>query len=119
ARRLFDSNATQVLPVELREEFYAFYVEGDGNCLWRSIFHGLWGTDYFWSHVKLVTLAKAAANAEQLVGENRHLHNSCLYYSDAVLAKYQVNENCKQDDYEMMLLSQILRMCTDREWGCG
>ncbi|CAN0422849.1 unnamed protein product, partial [Laminaria digitata] len=60
------------LPVELREEFCAFYVEGDGNCLWRSISHGLWGTDYFWSHVKLVTLAKAAANAEQLVGENRH-----------------------------------------------
>jgi len=95
----------------------AFYVEGDGNCLWRSISHGLWGTDYFWPHVKLVVLAKAAKNAEQLVGENRHLHHSCLYYSNAVLAKYQVANDCKQDDYEMMLLSEILPMCPDGAWG--
>jgi len=114
---LFDGSATRVLPLELRQVCRAFYVEGDGNCLWRSISHGLWGTDYFWPHVKLVVLAKAAKNAEQLVGENRHLHHSCLYYSNAVLAKYRVANDCKQDDYEMMLLSEILPMCPDGAWG--
>lgn len=109
--------------MELRAEFAAFAVDGDGNCFWRSAAHGLWGTDYFWPHLKLVTLAKAAATAEQLVGETRHLHHSCVYYRDDVLAKFQVHHegriDPKQDNYEHMLLAEVLRMCPSGRWGSG
>lgn len=109
--------------MELRATFAAYAVQGDGNCLWRAVSHGLWGDDSFWRQLKLVVLGYAAANAEDLVGENRHLHASSLYYENGVHEKFQVVVDGilsdMPDTYEMMLLSHVAKMCPAKVWGTG
>ncbi|CAN0314161.1 unnamed protein product, partial [Ectocarpus sp. 12 AP-2014] len=54
----------------MREEgWVAEFVDGDGNCAWRSLAQGMWGSDVFWPQLKLVVLAWSVANAAELVRE--------------------------------------------------
>ena len=57
-----DYFGTMVLPKEVRDEgWVAKFVAGDGNCAWRALAMGIWGSDVYWAPIKLAVLAWTAA----------------------------------------------------------
>ncbi|CAM9589239.1 unnamed protein product [Pylaiella littoralis] len=47
-----DRYATALIPERLRHIWEAWFVETDGNCLWRALAKALWDCDQFWPHLK-------------------------------------------------------------------
>lgn len=83
---IYDFFGMMVLPNKLRDEgWVAKFVAGDGNCAWRALAMGIWGSDGFWIQLKLAVLAWTAANAEELVSEGRILWKCDRYFSQRVM----------------------------------
>lgn len=113
--------ATQVLTSEMRTNFVAVFVEGDGNCFWRAMAYGLWGSQRYWIQLKLVVLAYAAANSKELVGVDNYLYDNRKHYDLDVIAKYSYVLDGTPipafDDLQMMLLANLGRLCGSKMWG--
>ena len=64
------------------------YADGDGDCAWRALAQGIWGSQEFWAQLKLFVLAWFTASAESLVGEGGIPYNGAKYWSQEEHAKY-------------------------------
>lgn len=112
-----------VIPKEMRKEgWVALWVAGDGNCAWRSLARCLWETDEFWAQLKLVVLAWAAANAEDLVSEGRILSDFTKYYSSDIHGAFAVTANRLGDaatvaDKSKMLIASVADFSKPACWG--
>lgn len=118
----YDPKATMILTPELRKTFVALWVEGDGNCFWRSVARSLWGTDEYWRQLKLAVLAWSAVNVEALVGKGGALFENGVHYDSDIHEKHiyrgpngKIDHTC--DDYASMLLENIAMFCDNRKWG--
>ena len=111
------------LPLISSDVWKAMFVDGDGNCMWRSVGKALWDSDQFWPQIKLVVLGWAAANAETLVGDEGVLFRCKKFYSQDVVQKYACPANtmgltCDAvDNTLMMLLESVKIFSEDGQWG--
>ena len=103
---------------DIRHEWEARHVRGDGNCLWRSAAHALFGTDCYWRQLKLLSLAHAAAHINEL-----HQHVLRSHYDNDITERYAETEFVALDDgtrvqipdmarTDLMLLASISRLCS-------
>ncbi|CAB1099412.1 unnamed protein product [Ectocarpus sp. CCAP 1310/34] len=123
-QEMYDPKATMILTPELRKTFVALWVEGDGNCFWRSMAKALWGTDEYWRQLKLAVLAWSAVNVEALVGEGGALFGRAgiIHYDDEIHAKHiyrgpDGKVDHRLDDDASMLLESIAKFSANRQWG--
>lgn len=121
-KQKYDPEAMTLLTPELRKTCVALWVEGDGNCFWRSCARVLWGTDLYWRQLKLVVLAWSSVNVGVLVGEGGLLFRNGLHYDDDVHCRhvYRGPDGKRDDDrdnYASMLQEQVAKFCQDRKWG--
>lgn len=107
-----------------KEGWVALWVRGDGNCCWRSLAKCLWESDEYWSQLKLVVLAWAAAHAEELVSEGRVLSDFSLHFSDDIHAGLgyaysatRVGAAPSVAQTSRMLLASVAYYCEDTVWG--
>ena len=113
-----DVLATSMLTPELGKTYVAYWVRGDGNCFWRAITKGLWGSDEYWQQVKLVVLAWTAARGQDLLDDD----DATIYVSNEIYSRHSVfdaNGNRTGDDgsFYKMLLESVVVFCEPGEWG--
>eukprot|EP00904_Undaria_pinnatifida_P011900 jgi/Undpi1/7840/HiC_scaffold_23.g10312.m1 len=117
-----DYFGTMVLPKEVRDEgWIAKFVAGDGNCAWRALAMGIWGSDVYWAPLKLAVLAWTAANAEELVSEGGILWNCTRYYPQAVMKYARFSSegdvlSTRQGNIKMVIASVAL-FGEPKRWG--
>lgn len=117
-----DYFGTMVLPKEVRDEgWVATFVAGDGNCAWRALAMGIWGSDVYWAPLKLAVLAWTAANAEELVSEGGILWNCTRYYPQAVMKYARFSSegdvlSTRQGNIKMVIASVAL-FGEPKRWG--
>lgn len=119
---MYDPQATMILTPELRQTFVALWVEGDGNCFWRSLAGALWGTGKYWRQLKLAVLAWSAVNVEALVGKGGPLFENGIHYTNDIHQKHVYrgpNEEIDhtRDDYASMLLETIAKFSRKQRMG--
>lgn len=119
---MYDLTATQLLPKALRTEFVALFVEGDGNCAWRSLSQGIWDSQEYWPQAKLFVLAWSVLHAESLVDKGGILHKGDKHWPGEVAGKYETR--CAEKDEAStaihsfnILIASVAFYCAQNRWG--
>lgn len=125
-----DTHAAIALQGHLGKKRLAIFVDGDGNCLFRSMAVCLWKSEYFYAHLKLFVLAHAVKNLATLSAEGSFLRDETFStcWEPSLLKLYAssmgspepcgnyaadcLTSNC--NEYGKLLLAQIAYHCRDR-----
>lgn len=105
----------------MRKEWVAKFVDGDGNCSWRSLAMAIWGSDKYWVQLKLVVLAWCLANTESLFEQGRILFEKGTFYPGTIYKKY--GQHRSGDDVSssfnhfQMLIASVEHFSGPAVWG--
>lgn len=104
---LLDATAAMAFVRMMLKDFRTVWVEGDGNCLWRAIACGLWGSDCYYLQLKLYILTWAAQHLPDSHTDGVNLPASRLYWSEECFQKYIPMVEGKLEYHQADLVSLI------------